>query len=91
MILVLSQINLAIENLRIYKEFYELEPSIKCQYNSYFFLSKSQIFLEKTITNRKFRIPLRQLSALLMPRLELPLIILMTWICLHFCFQLECY
>ena len=50
MILVLSQINLAIENLRIYKEFYELEPSIKCQYNSYFFLSKSQIFLEKTIT-----------------------------------------
>ena len=26
----------------------------------------------------------RQLSVLLMPRLELPLIILMTWICLHF-------
>ena len=34
---------------------------------------------------------LRRLSALLMPRLELPLIILMTWICLHFCFQIECY
>ena len=28
--------------------------------------------------------PVCQLCALLMPRLELPLIILMTWICLHF-------
>ena len=32
-----------------------------------------------------------QLCALLMPRLELQLIIMMTWICLHFCFQIECY
>ena len=28
-----------------------------------------------------------QLCALLMPRLELQLVIMMTWICLHFCFQ----
>ena len=34
--------------------------------------------------------PLCQFCALLMPLLELQLII-MTWICLRFCFQIECY
>ena len=36
-------------------------------------------------------IHMRQISALLIPRLDLLLIILMTWFCLHFCFQIECY
>ena len=33
----------------------------------------------------------RQFSVTLIPRLNLQLVIMMTWICLHFCFQLECY
>ena len=50
---------------------------------SYFWNVKIWIFsfCWKTLKTRK---QLRQLSALLMPRLELPLIILMTWICFHF-------
>ena len=32
-----------------------------------------------------------QISTTLSSRLDLQLVIMMTWICLHFCFQLECY
>ena len=47
-------------------------------------------FRRKWIVNIIHRLE-TPICALLMPRLELQLIVMMTWICLHFCFQIECY
>ena len=64
-----------------------LAPSILCPVHARYQLVYKRLkslILIVLVAMQIAAVVVRQLSALLMPRLELPLIILMTWICLHF-------